>query len=26
MEYNAGLHGNSSERHTFWSASKLIGV
>jgi hypothetical protein len=26
MEYSAGLHGNSSERHTFWSASKLIGV
>ena len=26
MENNAGLHGVSSERHTFWSASKLIGV
>tara|TARA_A200000159_G_C7239073_1_gene303719 strand:- start:46 stop:600 length:555 start_codon:yes stop_codon:yes gene_type:complete len=26
MENNAALHGVSSERHTFWSASKLIGV
>ena len=26
MSYNAGLKGSSTERHTFWSASKLIGV
>ena len=26
MSYNAGLKGSSTERQTFWSASKLIGV